>query len=161
MPRASATGRYATPIDEPMKRHRASQDTSAEDAISVILGRYPEPVRWLVGELRTMIQETLPEATQRAYPGWQAVGFRHPAAGYLCGIFPFEDRVQLVFEHGAQLGDPDRLLSVADLKQTRFVLLRPGKRIPGAGLRRLLLAALHHGATGPSAPGRSRAAHPR
>ena len=37
----------------------------------------------------------------------------------------------------------EELLSGADLKQTRFVLLRPGKRIPGAGLRRLLLAALH------------------
>ena len=33
-----------------------------------------------------------------------------PVAGFVCAVFPFADRVQLVFERGAALPDPDRLL---------------------------------------------------
>ncbi|MGH7468281.1 MAG: hypothetical protein ACRENP_09870 [Longimicrobiales bacterium] len=53
--------------------------------------------------------------------------------------------MQLIFEHGARLADPDGLLEGETLKQVRYVTLRPGQRIRTAALQRLLIAALHHG----------------
>ncbi len=113
--------------------------------IDDILTRHPDPIRRLTNDLRACIQQALPSATQHAYPGWHAIGFRDAHAGYVCGIFPFDDRVELVFERGARLEDPDRLLEQSDHKQIRRITFHPGQRIPRAGLRRLLLAALHHG----------------
>jgi hypothetical protein len=38
--------------------------------------------------LRVLTRETVPEADERAYTGWQAIGYRIPEAGYFAGIFP-------------------------------------------------------------------------
>jgi hypothetical protein len=117
----------------------------AVTTVAEILARHSVAVQQLAQELRTLIKATMPGVSERAYPGWHAIGFRYAHAGYLCGIFPFEDRVQLVFERGAELQDPDGLFDISDHKQIRYVLLRSGESIPRAKLRRLLLAALHHG----------------
>jgi hypothetical protein len=68
------------------------------------------------------------------YRGWRAVGFRHPEAGYVCGVFPKGDgRVDLLFEHGATLPDPEGLLQGAT-RQTRFIPLRSRDDVPAATL---------------------------
>jgi hypothetical protein len=46
----------------------------------------------------------------RVYRGWRGVGFRHPEAGYVCGVFPKDGGVDLLFEHGATLVDPEHVL---------------------------------------------------
>ncbi len=38
-------------------------------------------VRAIAGELRRLIHDTVEDMSERAYPGWHAVGFRHPRAG--------------------------------------------------------------------------------
>ena len=43
--------------------------------------------------------------------GWHSINYRDPVAGFVCALFPTADRVQLVFEHGARLPDPERRLS--------------------------------------------------
>lgn len=95
--------------------------------------------------MRALIEATIPELTSKANPGWRAITYRHPDAGYVVGVFPFDDRVDLIFERGAALPDPDEVLEGDHLKQVRFVRLVPGGRVPKAAIRRLLHAAVHHG----------------
>jgi hypothetical protein len=52
-----------------------------------------------------------PQLQERARPGWHSLNYRDPAAGFVCALFPTADRVQLVFERGAELPDPERLLT--------------------------------------------------
>lgn len=82
----------------------------------------------------------MPDAEERAYAGWHAIGYRHPKAGCFCGIFPCEGEVRLLFEHGAALPDPDGVLTHGGA-QTRYVPLRPGEAVPERALVRLLILA--------------------
>jgi hypothetical protein len=61
-----------------------------------------------------------PDFTERVYRGWRGIGFRHAEAGYVCALYPKEDRVDLLFEHGASLLDPDGLLE-GEGTQTRVL----------------------------------------
>lgn len=106
-----------------------------------LLADHTPEVRALAGELRQLIRAAVPEATEKAYPGWQGIGYRHPQAGYFCGIFPTADLVKLGFEFGVLLPDPDGLLEGSG-SQMRWVLLRPGGAIPGDPIQALLQAAL-------------------
>lgn len=106
-----------------------------------ILRDHSPEVRELANRLRRLVHETLIEMSERAYPGWHAIGFRHPRAGYVCGIFPQADSVRFLFEHGRQLSDPEGLLT-GDGRQTRHLELRPDDAIPAEGLKILLLEAV-------------------
>ena len=106
-----------------------------------VLADHTPEVRALAEELRQLIRAAVPEATEKAYLGWQGIGYRHPQAGYFCGIFPTADLVKLGFEFGVLLPDPDGLLEGSG-SQMRWVVLRPGEAIPGDSIRALLQAAL-------------------
>ena len=41
----------------------------------------------------------------------------------MVGVFPHDDRVRLLFEHGRELPDPDGILE-GDAKQVRWVTVR-------------------------------------
>ena len=71
------------------------------------------------------VEETHPELARKVQPGWQAVGYRHKRAGYVCGVFIRSDRVMLLFEHGRLLSDPQGVLQ-GDGKQVRFIPYVPG-----------------------------------
>ena len=117
-----------------------------------LLARYPDEVRAAVGVLRDVVREVLPEAEERVYPGWRAIGFRHPAVGYFCGIFPQEKGVNLAFEQGAQLYDPTGLLVVPPNggRTVRYAKYRDSNEIDLATLTHLLLQAA--AMTRPKAP---------
>jgi hypothetical protein len=70
--------------------------------------------------VREAVLEADPDLTERVYRGWRGVGFRHPEAGYVCGIFPGDEAVELLFEHGASLPDPDGILG-GEGTQTRVI----------------------------------------
>jgi hypothetical protein len=70
--------------------------------------------------VRQLVLEAEPDLTERVYRGWDGIGFRHPDGGYVCAIYPRDDEVRLLFEHGARLDDPDRIL-VGEGTQTRFI----------------------------------------
>ncbi|HEX2207020.1 MAG TPA: DUF1801 domain-containing protein [Longimicrobium sp.] len=110
-----------------------------------ILAPLPDDVRALAEELRWMVREMVPGVEERANAGWKGLGYHDAQSGYFCGIFPRPPAVRLLFEHGAALPDPDRLL-MGDTKQVRWIELRPGEPIPREGIRRLVDAALLHGA---------------
>jgi len=68
--------------------------------------------------VRSLLLEAEPDFEQRIYRGWEAVGFHHPDAGYVCGLFPRPDGLQLLLEHGAVLPDPEGVLR-GDGRQVR------------------------------------------
>lgn len=74
----------------------------------------------LAAWVREAVLAADPDLAERVYRGWRGVGFRHPEAGYVCGIFAREDGIELLFEHGASLPDPDRILR-GDGTQTRVI----------------------------------------
>ena len=109
-----------------------------------LLAEYPLPIAALANELRALVRAQLPEAREVAYAGWRAVGYRHPKAGYVAGIFLFEDSVSVIFEHGHLLPDPFGVLQ-GDTKQIRHIPLAPGEAIPFPALTESLRAAVDIG----------------
>ena len=109
------------------------QRTNARAAKSAItpehiLARHTPTIQRIATRLRKLIRAAAPEATEAAYPGWHALGFRHPACGYFCGVFPFEDHVKLVFEFGILLDDPFGVLE-GEGKQVRQITYRNAKEV--------------------------------
>lgn len=106
-----------------------------------ILAGHASTVRGLAERLRKLIRQTISEAYEVAYPVWHAIGYRHPQAGYCCGIFPYQDHVKVYFEYGRFLPDPDRLLK-GDGKQTRYVFIQHPTDIQVRAFKKLLLASI-------------------
>ena len=107
----------------------------------MILADHAPGVRLLAERLRMLIRETVPGAVETAYPGWHAIGYRHPESGYFCGIFPETARVRLAFEWGAVLPDPHRILGGTG-KQVRYLDISEGGELQETVIRDLLLAAV-------------------
>jgi hypothetical protein len=106
-----------------------------------ILRDHSPEVQAIAEALRRLIHDTIENMTERAYPGWHAIGFRHPRAGYVCGIFPLDASIKLVFEHGRQLADPLGVLE-GDGKQVRYIVIEDADAIPAEAIRLLLLEAV-------------------
>jgi hypothetical protein len=105
-----------------------------------ILRGHPAETVALAERLRRLVKETVPDAEERAYPGWRGIGYRTREAGYFCGIFPRGSEVRLLFERGVDLPDPDGVLTEGGT-QTRYAVLVPGKPVPERSLARLLVLA--------------------
>jgi hypothetical protein len=82
-----------------------------------------------------------PDLTERVYRGWDGIGFRHPDAGYVCAIYPREQEVRLLFEHGVRLTDDEGLLEGAG-SQTRFIRVRERNDRLAAAIGRYVHAAV-------------------
>lgn len=106
----------------------------------ILAGHAPAVVE-TAERLRALVRRVVPDAEERAYPGWRGIGYRHPVAGYFAGVFPREDHVRLLFEHGARLPDADGVLT-GDGSRTRYVVVRPGEPVPEKAIGRLLLLAV-------------------
>jgi len=120
-------------------------DPDADD----LLSEHPETVAATAQRLRTVLLDTHPQLQERVRRGWHSINYRGPVAGFVCAIFPTADRVQLVFEHGARLPDPDGRLTGTG-RQVRALELRAADEVDpevvgafldhavelGAGLRR-------------------------
>ena len=115
--------------------------TTATSTYDDILRDHNAAVQTIAADLRELIHDTVPAMTERAWPGWHGVGFRHPKAGYVCGIFPMEDSVRFLFEHGNQLADPDGVFT-GGARQTRHIDLTDSADIPVNSVRALLLQAV-------------------
>ncbi|MGE0687262.1 MAG: DUF1801 domain-containing protein [Dehalococcoidia bacterium] len=98
----------------------------------------------MANHLRRVVMAAAPEATEHGYPGWRGIGYRHPVAGYFCGIFPLTTGVKLFFEYGRQLADPAHLLQ-GEGSQTRYVPLREIDAIVEEQIASLVEAAVVFG----------------
>lgn len=109
-----------------------------------ILEGHDEYIQMLVQRLRHLIKRTVPQAVEKAYPGWHGIGYRHPIAGYFCCIFPFDDQVKLAFEHGVLLADEEHLLKrpPTSSKQVRYLEIHTEQDLREESIASLLLAAV-------------------
>jgi len=117
-------------------------DTQATELLADIrhIARsFPEPIGALTAELAVKLLELQPALEAKARLGWGSVNYRHAEAGFVCAIFPLEEHVSLVFEHGRQLSSP---LLEGDGKQVRFIKLLPGQPIPEDEIAMLLAEAI-------------------
>ena len=55
--------------------------------------------RWL----RDLVRSSGLDLDERPRPRWGSLNYHHPAAGYVCGVFPRDGHAILVIEHGAAL----------------------------------------------------------
>lgn len=94
-----------------------------EVPVEEIVATSPEHLQPLTNKLRRIVKVAAPDATEHGYPGWRGIGYRHPVAGYFCGIFPQKDNVRLLFEYGRHLEDPESLLTQGGT-QAKWAALR-------------------------------------
>lgn len=106
-----------------------------------ILASHSLAIHDLAEQLRSIILNTVPDATEKAYLGWHGIGYTHPRAGYFCAIFPHDAIVRLALEWGVLLPDPIGLLTGSG-SQVRYVDCAPDAAIPVAVIRQLLLDCL-------------------
>ena len=106
-----------------------------------ILRDYPLEIRAIAEELRRLVKHQVPDAVERGYPRWRGIGYRHPTAGYFCGIFPQEAEVHLLFEWGILLPDPDGILA-GDARQVRYIPVGDITSIDPRAIDQLITAAL-------------------
>ena len=90
-------------------------------------------VRELAEALRTLIRQAAPEAPERGYTGWGAIGY--DKSGTACAIHPQRSWVNLAFSHGVELPDPEGLLegtgkSMRHIKVRRLADIRPAAFTP-------------------------------
>lgn len=109
--------------------------------VTDLLDRYPPPIRALTEDLRTLVQQAVPDAKESVRLGWQSLGYAAPKAGYFFGLFPKQDCVLALFEWGVLLPDPDHVLEGSGA-QVRFVTVRQVDEATQAALRKLTDAAL-------------------
>lgn len=109
--------------------------------VEELLGSHTPPIREIAERLRWLIRETVPEAEERVSWGWHAIGYAHPEAGYVGGIFPRDDVVKLCFKWGASLPDPAGILS-GNQKRVRYVEIGDIAELPGRAIVDLLHAAI-------------------
>lgn len=117
----------------------ASASIDAE--ITALLAGFSEPIRALALELVSFIQDAEPDFEAKARFGWLSVNFRHPRAGFVCAVFPYVDRVCLVFEHGRQLDNRTGLLE-GNGSQVRFARFEPNSALPRDDIAVLLAEAI-------------------
>ena len=98
-------------------------------------------IRGIAEELRRLIRASMPEAIESGHPTWHSIGYRHPKAGYVCGIFPHKDSVDLVFEFGILLPDPHKVLQGKG-KQTRYIPITNIDEINETAIHQLIDEAL-------------------
>jgi hypothetical protein len=92
------------------------------------LSSYPLPIQLLANELGIVIRSALPEAEARVIVGWGVIGYYLPLKGKMTQCFylyPKADRLQLGFQGGLRMADPDHLLDPPNgLRQIRYVTFR-------------------------------------
>lgn len=113
----------------------SAQISPIEFTPEILLARYPLPIQELASELRSLVREACPTASERAYAGWRIIAFSSPKI--FCYINPGQHSVALGFNMGKTLPDPSGLLR-GEARHARSVLLQPGQRIPRKALRELV-----------------------
>ena len=117
------------------------RDDDAED----LLSEHPDAVAATAQRLREVLLDAHPQLEERVRRGWHSINYRDPVAGFVCAVFPTADRVQLVFEHGARLPDPEGRLSGTG-KQVRTLDLTAPEEVDAAAVATFLDHAVELGA---------------
>jgi hypothetical protein len=133
------------------RRRTARSRSASERERAALLADHTPQVAAAADWLRGVVLGAMPDAREVVYRGWHGLGYHHPAAGYLCAVFPRADDVLLGFEHGVLLDDPHGLLT-GEGRTVRYVrVLAPGDP-PAEQLVELIDAAVLAGTPGRQRP---------
>ena len=89
--------------------------------VEELLADHSADVADVARRVRAAVLDAQPQLVERVRRGWHSINYRDPAAGFVCAVFPTREAVQLVFERGADLPDPDGLLTGSG-KQVRMLV---------------------------------------
>jgi hypothetical protein len=121
---------------------------SDDPAVAALLSEYPPAAQQLTLRVRKLLLRMIPDVTEHVYPGWRIISFRmgDRHEHQICWLAPQRFGVNLGFEHGEKLPDPNGLLTGA-AKQARNVHIRSAKDVDVPKLAALVTAAieLHRG----------------
>ena len=106
-----------------------------------LLAFYPPPITSTAKRCRQLILQVAPDVKEKANQGWRSISYRDAQIGYFCGIFPFEDHVDLIFEFGCLLEDPDGILQ-GETRQTRYLRFHDPGDIDDETIKFFLQSAL-------------------
>ena len=118
---------------------------ATDDDVDRLLADASDEVARATRRLREVIREGQPDMTEAVRTGWRSINYRDSAAGFVCALFPYADRVDLVFEHGARLPDPDGRLT-GTTRQVRTLRIPAGTVVEAEVVVELLDAAVELGA---------------
>lgn len=107
----------------------------------LISGFSPE-IQLLTLRIQSLILTLVPVASEKVNSGWRSISYKHPGVGYFCGIFPNEDYVDLIFEFGILLEDPEKIL-MGEGSQVRYVRMKNIDDVLGRQLEVLITAAVN------------------
>ncbi len=127
-----------------MPGHPTAEERPDERAVGDLLADHTPEVAALARRVRDAVLAARPDLLERVRLGWHSINYRHPAAGFVCGIFPAADRVALLFERGAELPDPAGLLTGRG-RQVRELAFAPGQEVDGEVVGCYLDLAVDHG----------------
>jgi hypothetical protein len=116
-----------------------------DPAVERLLAEHPDAVVVTAQALREVLLDAHPDLDERARTGWHSVNYTHPDAGFVCALFPAADRVDLVFERGALLPDPQRRLT-GTTRQVRTLPVPTGRPVDAGAVVELLDSAVETGA---------------
>ena len=108
--------------------------------LTQLLALYSAPVRALAVYLADLICVTAPDAVEAVRLRQRCVRYSHQRCGYFCGLYPQVSSVQLLFEYGVLLPDPDDLLR-GEGPYVRFVAVRPHEPLHTQALVQLIAAS--------------------
>ena len=116
------------------------------DGFEEVLIDASPPVRDLALRTRALIREVLPDVVEVPWPRQRTAGFGvgpRKMSEHFCYIAVLPDRVNLGFNYGSELPDPEGLLQGTG-KLFRHVKIASQRDLENPALRRLLEVASRH-----------------
>ena len=108
------------------------------------LARSNPKTKKLANALRKLISEVYPKVVEVPWPRLQVIGYGvgpKKSTEHFCYIAPYGEHVNLGFNYGLSLPDPDQLLEGAG-KKFRHVKIQTFKDVKLSTLKKLLQAAI-------------------
>lgn len=109
------------------------------DGLDELAGRYPAAIDALLRQVAGWLAAERPDLAPKVRLGWGSINYHHSRAGFVLGLFPYENRVSMIFQQGRLLSSP---LLEGETQQVRWIVLRPGMKVPWDELGVLILEAI-------------------
>ena len=100
------------------------------DSVDNFLALYDSKVRELALQVRELVYLVIPDAVENVQTGWKHIGYGSSTkmTDQICYIAPLKSSVNLGFNRGAEIPDPERLL-VGTGKLLRHVKIKKAEDI--------------------------------
>lgn len=111
--------------------------------IEIILQRIDPNLRDIVLELRNIVSELAPDATERIHSKGFSYFYENrggPVSAGICQIVIKKDHIQLAFIHGAFLPDPDKLLEGAPMYK-KYIRIPSFELTPWNAMKEMIAAS--------------------